>query len=137
MTNTLRTAAVVLLTVATAAPAFAQPKDKPRLDAPTTSAPYVYPSGAYWYAPGVQMYGPPYAPSGTYYTVYAASRPVVVVLPTGPVMTTTPTAPVVVGPTWALAPVAQANPYSYGWSNSWAYNSTGYWYGGMWYPYWR
>jgi hypothetical protein len=92
--------AVAFLLVSTAAPAMAQPKTKP--------IPEPLPMGVpYWYMPVVP-------PAGTYYTVVAAARPVVVVTPYGPVATTVPTTPVVVGPTWALSPVAV--PYTPYWT---------------------
>ena len=120
MTTALRTAGVLLLTLAAAAPALAQPKDTPKVapkDKPLPEplpmgVPYYYqPGNPYWYAPVAPVvspgaaFVPSYAPPGTYYTSYPATRPVVVLMPGGPVEICVPIAPVVVGPTWALSPV--------------------------------
>jgi hypothetical protein len=84
-------------------------KDKPIPDPLPMGVPYLYqPGNNYWYVPVV----PAYVPAGTYYTVYAATRPVVVVTPSGPVATRTPTTPVVLGPSWALWPVSYPYPFA-------------------------
>jgi hypothetical protein len=122
MTTALRTAGVLLLTLACAAPALAQQpaKDRPLPEPlPMGTAYYYQPGNNYWYAPAVPTFPPgitfvpPYAPPGTYYTAYPATRPVVVLTPAGPVCCTVPTAPVVVGPTWMLSPVACCSPGTY------------------------
>ena len=90
-------------------------KDKPKDMLPPEPLPmgmaYRYqPGNNYWYAPITPSFPPGQviwnAATGTYYTVYPATRPVIVLTPHGPVCATVPTCPVVVGPTWALAPVA-------------------------------
>lgn len=149
MNALFRSTVGVLLTLACAAPALAQPKDGPK-DKPLPEPlpmgiPYYYqPGNNYWYAPAAPGYPPfsvrSYTPYGTYYTVYAAYRPVIELRPSGPVCVTVPAAPVVVGPTWNLLPVSccSAPAYPFGSSGpvfgrySWDYTgfSTSFgWYG--------
>lgn len=105
--------AVAFVVASSSAPVLAQPttqpKPKPIPEPLPMGVPYLYqPGNNYWYVPVV----PSSIPPGTYYTVYGATRPVVVVTPWGPVATTVATAPVVVGPTWALSPVV-SYPYPF------------------------
>ena len=153
MSTTLRTAVTALLTLATAAPALAQPKDaardKPLPEPLPMGVPYVYqPGNNYWYVPIAPGYPTAsvryYTTTGTYYTAYAAYRPVVELRPSGPVMISVPTTPVVVGPTWELLPVRNATTpgYPFGSSGpvygrySWDYTgfNTGFGWYGDWYP---
>lgn len=118
MNTTHHLVAIALLSAASAAPAGAQPKGKPLPEPLPMGIPYVYqPGNPYWYAPVVTSFPPGHviwhAPTGTYTTIYPATRPVVIQKPSGPVMMFVHTAPVVVGPTWALAPVRTFLPH--GW----------------------
>ncbi len=106
MNTFLRASAVALLVAAPGARA----QDRPPPEPVPMGVPYLYqPGNNYWYAPVAPGYPAAsarvYTQYGTYYTAYAAYRPVVELRPSGPVMTSAPTAPVVVGPTWQLTPV--------------------------------
>jgi hypothetical protein len=112
----LRAASVALLVAPVVPVARAEdkpaspPKAKPLPEPVPMGVPYVYqPGNNYWYAPIFPGYPTVatryYTQNGTYYTAYAAYRPVVEVRPSGPVMTSVPTTPVVVGPTWQLTPI--------------------------------
>jgi hypothetical protein len=104
----LRAAAAALLAACAATDARAEdkPRDKPLPEPLAMGVTYAYqPGNNSWYAPVVGGY---VFATPAYYTVYPAYRPVVVALPTGPVATVERTAPVVIGPTWALAPVTTA-----------------------------
>jgi hypothetical protein len=132
MTTTVRAVAVALLLAVPAGPAGAQPNSKPIPEPAAMGVSYVYT----YSAPIVVSYSP-----GTYYTIYPATRPVVIASPAGPYETYVPTTPVVVGPSWALTPVARpqlTNPYPWGSTGpvfgrySWDYS---YYLGaGPWYP---
>jgi hypothetical protein len=108
MLTPLRAVAVALLLAALTGPALAQPNARPIPEPAPMGVSFVY---SYAPTPIMVSYSP-----GTYYTIYPATRPVVIGGPYGAYETYVPTAPVVVGPSWGLTPVARpyATPYPWG-----------------------